>query len=44
MKIRQGLVSNSSSSSFIISCKEKPKLAITIDIEEFVKRIIGNEE
>jgi hypothetical protein len=44
MKIRVGFVSNSSSSSFIISSFEKPKLTIEVDIEELSESIIDNKE
>lgn len=43
MKIRNGFVSNSSSSSFIISSKDKPKAIIEIDIEKMSSKIIRNK-
>jgi hypothetical protein len=39
MKIRNGFVSNSSSSSFIISSFESPKMTITIDLSAMSEKI-----
>jgi hypothetical protein len=46
MKTRQGFVSNSSSSSFIISTNkgEKPKITIEIDIENYSTEIRNKED
>lgn len=44
MKTRSGFVSNSSSSSFIIACKERPVVKIEIDMAKLADRIIKNEE
>jgi hypothetical protein len=44
-KIRMGLVSNSSSSSFIIATdSNKPELVLSISIEDIVDRIIKNKD
>lgn len=48
MKIRDGFVSNSSSSSFIVSGKNDDKLSLTmtlnIDISQFVKKTIKTKD
>jgi len=44
MKTRMGFVSNSSSSSFIIASKEKPKMIIEIDIEYIADKKITTEK
>ena len=46
MKTRTGFVSNSSSSSFIISApaKEKPSASVRIEIENFVEDTIKTQE
>jgi hypothetical protein len=45
MKIRSGFVSNSSSSSFIISSKnDKLTLTLTLQISEIVDKVIANKE
>jgi hypothetical protein len=45
MKTRIGFVSNSSSSSFIVASKEKPKMTIEINLENLSeKKIIAEKE
>jgi hypothetical protein len=44
MKIRKGFVSNSSSSSFIISSKKKPVMTIEIELDELSTEITNKEE
>jgi hypothetical protein len=47
MKVRKCLVSNSSSSSFILACKnypEKFKIEIEIDMNDLIQQTIDNEK
>jgi len=43
MKIRNGFVSNSSSSSFIIAGKKAPRMTIDVDISSLVEYTINNK-
>jgi hypothetical protein len=43
-KIRTGFVSNSSSSSFIIASKEKPKMTVELDVCKLASDIIEDEK
>jgi hypothetical protein len=44
MKIRNGFVSNSSSSSFIISSKEKPEMVMKIDVSKISEYEVHNKK
>ena len=44
MKVRTGFVSNSSSSSFIVSSKEMPVMTIQIDLSRFGDPIYSEDE